>query len=774
MAEYEVLEPGGHRHLIDGVRGLISDAVSSTAKPAGSVSFANIPSLGAGVLGHVWNVTDDFTTDSRFVEGAGKKLPAGTNVWCVNVGTEESPTYKLDVFAGMIPDATTTTSGAMSAADKSKLDGIEASANAYVLPTMSPTTKGGAKVGAGLRMDGEALEATHDMGVTGAGVGQVLVVTSVDENGVPTSWGVASMASRVLTVTVTTHDAQTVTGQTVTVREGDGTGEVVAHGTYAGTPMAFALPVGLHYHVSVTDALRMYGPPSVATGTIGESDVSVTLTYASLNSVLEKDSGTGRYTNASLSEWMRRQRDGLTYGISQPKSTATISTKTGANANVADPVPSTFAQVGSDPYQTDKLGPFIYHVVNGGCDDDGTPYVTKIRGIDDDFALDGTTGDVFTMCPVLWESYDWSGDTVRFDVSDTEKTGLAIQPGGLLPDGTQRPYMLYAKYAGGMYGGAYASVSGVMPRNRDVSHNSLITITNSATTGYSGKSIPDDWYIKAMGMLKYSNIDLQTYMQGCTSYNLSYPVTVAESGVTRVIIAKSNAANLLVGSTVTLGSTDHSNSVFGETSILSIEDYDASNSAVNLDTSTTFTTGVGQKLSTSPWKTGATDGIVFDGSPTSNSSGKEPYVLQGIECAVGFTEILSGVIINSDGSTDWIPFVVHDTQDDATSLTADFVSTGAALPMKDTDAWRYPLYPEEHDGLMFGTSTGGSTTSGLADGYYVNKTVTTGTREWRSVGFLWNVRNAGPFCVIADRELGGAYWGIGGRLSVNGRSRSAA
>lgn len=45
----------------------------------GSIAFANIPTTSL-TQGDMYNITDDFTTDSRFVEGAGIKCPAGTNI----------------------------------------------------------------------------------------------------------------------------------------------------------------------------------------------------------------------------------------------------------------------------------------------------------------------------------------------------------------------------------------------------------------------------------------------------------------------------------------------------------------------------------------------------------------------------------------------------------------------------------------------------------------------------------------------------------------------
>lgn len=57
----------------------------------GSVLFANIPTVGMSD-GDMYNITDDFTTDARFEEGAGIECKAGTNiVWNSN--------SKWDLFA---------------------------------------------------------------------------------------------------------------------------------------------------------------------------------------------------------------------------------------------------------------------------------------------------------------------------------------------------------------------------------------------------------------------------------------------------------------------------------------------------------------------------------------------------------------------------------------------------------------------------------------------------------------------------------------------------
>lgn len=80
----------------------IDGIVSSVYKPSGSVAFANLPTLSASVLGNVYNMSDSFTIDNRFVEydsQTTKSYPAGTNVVVVDIG---SSTYKFDVLAGMV------------------------------------------------------------------------------------------------------------------------------------------------------------------------------------------------------------------------------------------------------------------------------------------------------------------------------------------------------------------------------------------------------------------------------------------------------------------------------------------------------------------------------------------------------------------------------------------------------------------------------------------------------------------------------------------------
>lgn len=72
----------------------------------------------------------------------------------------ESSTIDYSNVANTPGAATRSAAGLMSAADKTKLDGIATGANKYSLPTASAQTKGGVKVGDGLRITNEVLSVT--------------------------------------------------------------------------------------------------------------------------------------------------------------------------------------------------------------------------------------------------------------------------------------------------------------------------------------------------------------------------------------------------------------------------------------------------------------------------------------------------------------------------------------------------------------------------------------------------------------------------------------
>ena len=102
----------------------INVAISTTYRAAGSIAFEALPTLAASEEGKVYNISNEFTTTENFVEGAGKEYPVGTNVVCIDVGTDE---YKWDVLAGFVDTSALATKQELTDGLETKVDKVSGS-----------------------------------------------------------------------------------------------------------------------------------------------------------------------------------------------------------------------------------------------------------------------------------------------------------------------------------------------------------------------------------------------------------------------------------------------------------------------------------------------------------------------------------------------------------------------------------------------------------------------------------------------------------------------
>ena len=199
--------------------------------------------------------------------------------------------------------------------------------------------------------------------------------------------------------------------------------------------------------------------------------------------------------------------------------------------------------------------------------------------------------------------------------------------------------------AGNGSDGKAASISGVNAAH-DQSHNGMITRFKAKGTQYCGTTAQDKNHMDNLFEVAFATRDSQSIMSGCTGYYNRFYATVVENNVERIIISKSDANNLVVGSTVSIGNAtalsgsnptdDRGNAGLhakaNRVIITKIEDYDSNNSAVYVDNGgTKFSTGstmvgsteVKTTIVTMPWHTGACDNVLGScGSPNSNTSGR--------------------------------------------------------------------------------------------------------------------------------------------------------
>lgn len=452
--------------------------------------------------------------------------------------------------------------------------------------------------------------------------------------------------------------------------------------------------------------------------------------------------------------------------------------------------PSTNTYRGRNDYK--NIGLFMSIDVNAYVDENDDYHVTAIKG-DGRFAKDGSNGDVYVMAMTGYIKR-YSNDTVwGISYSDTPYAGFEMLDEAVKPDGAIRPFLLHAKYVAGrnpFEDNNLASISGVYPEYVNMSHNGQITEFNKKGIQYSGKTSHDDFYIQLMFWLKYATTHTQSIMRGCDTYSLQYTNLVPESNVKRVIITSVQANNLLVGSTVSIGdygtgniSSDRGASQnfnrANRVNITDIVNLGNGNSAIYVD-SEPFNTTLSTTIMTYPWNSGGCNNVLGqDGSPYSNTSGKEPFVINGIETMVGGYEVLQNLIIYNDNTnpSDYKiqVYACYDCTKYSTSPTDHYDLIAYEL-VKTNNTWRYiskistdPLHPT----VLIPIQAEASSTTGFADGVYTNSP-TTGHRVWLSLGVLNFGAVAGLRCLFAGNLLGISAWTFLGRLSATGRSRRRA
>lgn len=489
----------------------------------------------------------------------------------------------------------------------------------------------------------------------------------------------------------------------------------------------------------------------------------------------EYDGTKGEYGN--IAAYFAAHKDGKVYGVRFPKytySNTPTGVKTRDNANLTIEI-STNAKAGRDDYAA--LPAFRTWDVNATVDDDGVPHVTAIDGIDTRFKRDGSNGDVYVMtCPGYYKLESTSTHN-EFLYSDTQYDGYAPLPGVLLPDGSKRPCLLFAKYAASLDSQQRPlSVSGKEIDREFGSQNRAIDYALKKGKGYAGRCAGDTFYVQLMLMLKYATKNSDV-LGGCWQYTPQTAVTKAETGVKRVIIATSYANNFDVGSTVNVGTDKERNntgnySAARARTILSKTAIDASNTALNLD-GDAITTTTACFVNSMPWKTGATDKLLgADGRPsTASAANHQPIRLQGIELFNGIYESDADLIANAVKDNDNLGRIelyrVFDITKASKTSTANYTKIGefTARDKTTNDSWRYAEDFTLSNGVIIPTGLNATSTTGMCDAIGANPLTSQGLRQVLRFGSLGDGAACGAFAANLRNDLANRRWNIGGRIS---------
>lgn len=445
----------------------------------------------------------------------------------------------------------------------------------------------------------------------------------------------------------------------------------------------------------------------------------------------------------------------------------------------------------------DGKGCFAYLEVNGSVDENGDFQVQYIKDIDNEFSRTKYDTWCLYLTQYVYRKFDSNGeDTV---ISDTRHSAEWLPEGGAIrPDGTIRPFVAIAKYmSGDNADGVASSISGVSPKN--YSFQSSLTKFRAKGTQYCAETSQDSERMTRLMEIAFATRNSQSVMAGCNWWWTQTPATVQENDVERIIISKSAAKELVVGGTVSIGNassltsdskpeTDRGNTGLNAKAnrvrITKIEDYDDNSSAVYVDnggqkfsTASTTVSGVTcpTMLSTMPWNTGGCDDVLGScGSPTSNASGKEPYILFGVEMSSGFWEPKGNTVMKIENHV-MRPYICYDCTKITTAgaTTEDWIALGYVIP-DNKGSWKYISklgYSVDDPEVRYPVEVNASSSNGYADGCYTEdlEKAGDGQREVLGSGHLANGTIDGRRGADLVNGLGHDWWGCAARLSACGR-----
>ena len=455
--------------------------------------------------------------------------------------------------------------------------------------------------------------------------------------------------------------------------------------------------------------------------------------------------------------------------------------------------PSTDTSEGRDDYLNGEHPMFEWVHCNYVRDADGSPRPIAIEGN----GVYKTTGAVDVGSMQMSFYLNWDVSNLEYDlitISDLPHPELGLEPWEecTKEDKTVLPWCIGSAYVSGLASdGKRRSQPNLKPA-RNNSHNNMITNYQAKGEGYWGAGASRNVFQFIFNAIKGATKNSQNLYAGCTSYNYQYDAAVqSEETHTYFPVTKSQAANLVVGSCVSVGYGRYDDGALNKdrsvptvhqyadnVRILKIEDLDDSNSAVYLDVEEGFPTvsitlAESQvapiMLSTMHWYSGQTDAVKghHDGSPVSNTNGKFPYRVQGREYAVGGYIVASDMAM--DLQADYTKHVyVAEKGTEHTSVEATIRSTykqigtiPAAAAGNNADWWVGDVAVDMETGAWYPAVEGSGESQGMGDRCYAGgSTATSGMREWLQGGNLGNGSGAGSAFLNCWSGLSNAGWGF--------------
>ena len=463
--------------------------------------------------------------------------------------------------------------------------------------------------------------------------------------------------------------------------------------------------------------------------------------------------------------------DSRVHGEKQPlytKSTSVIGELTDDSTGFVC-TPSTETTAGNDPFA--HLPQFWCLEVSAEKNADGSHAVYYVEHIDD--TADVRSGE--HLCWVLQKNTykrEWQDNEYKYLKTRCHPApGYKRWPEGKDKTGKVHEYIAHPKYYAGIGpDGKITCGTGLAPVN-STSHSTGVTKWRARGPQYSGASGSLIKFLDTMTRLKYGKKGNSGTITGCVSFYEYYKAVASEENTERIIIAKTNAAKLYVGCSVSIGTSAYNSSIVSNKLITKIEDVEVSGtvySAVYIDNGgKKFTTTEDSTyISVMPYYSGWNDNVLGrDGSRYSPTSGKEPGMIQGVEFMNGSYLIVSDELwqwsTDADGNYNFDCFKCRDQSKVGSAINENYEQIAGAhlvFPAGTGNAWKYigdnildddVLWPETTDASGSGV--------GVGAGFYCYPSASAVRAAW-CFGALNSGGYAGLACRRSDIGVGYGYW----------------
>ena len=288
---------------------------------------------------------------------------------------------------------------------------------------------------------------------------------------------------------------------------------------------------------------------------------------------------------------------------------------------------------------------------------------------------------------------------------------------------------------------------------------SFRTYAQNNGAGYQQLDLHVADVLQTLFYVEFATLHSQGVMAGFTAgqYSATHTATVTENAVTRIIVTNAVAAAYAVGQAIGIGTSLGGNQIFYGRSIISIDPYDAVNTAISFD-GAAVNIAIGNILYNVGWRNGWSSSVAASSGAIDHlTSGKFPMMYRGIENVWGNVwQFVDGVNINERQG-----WVCLDADDYASNLfAAPYLQLGYINHNADgyTSAMGWDAnYPFAALPVAI---AGGGATSFYSDYYFQS----TGQRV-ALLGGVWNYGTAAglSFWRLIDASSH-TYVNVGGRL----------